>query len=128
MLGYEDHGVFSGHLTFEYGDHAGQGFGGYALSGKNPKDSYYKNQYCAMFIEGILQTVGVKKWEDLVGKYVRVEAEFEKIHRIRNIIEDKWFDPEMLYKQTSKAELEEDLSGMEVTVTLKGKTYKAKIL
>ncbi len=100
MLGYEDHGIFSCRLTFEYGDQGGQSLGGYALSGKNPKDSYYKNQYCAMFIEGILKTVGVEKWEDLVGKYVRVEAEFEGIKRIGNIIEDIWFDPKELYEET----------------------------
>ena len=100
MLGYEDHGVFTCMLHFDYGEHGGQGFGGYALSGKNPKDSYYKNQYCAMFIEGILKTVGVEKWEDLIGKHVRVEAEFDGIKRIGNILEDIWFDPKKLHEET----------------------------
>ena len=99
MLGYEDYGVFTCSITFDYGEFGVQSFGGYALSGKNPLDVYYKNQYCAMFIEGILKTVGVDKWENLVGEYVRVEQYHEGIKRIGNILKDIWFDPKELYKE-----------------------------
>lgn len=100
MLGYEDRGVFTCYITFEYGGSGSQSFGGYALSGKNPKDIYYTNQYCAKFIEGILKTVGVETWEDLVGQHVRVEQDHDGIKRMGNILEDVWFDPKKLYEET----------------------------
>lgn len=42
----------------------------------------------------IMDTVGVEKWEDLEGKYVRVKSEGwgSTMHCIGNLIEDKWFD------------------------------------
>lgn len=42
----------------------------------------------------IMDTVGVEKWEDLEGKYVRVKSEGwgGTMHGIGNLIEDKWFD------------------------------------
>ena len=41
----------------------------------------------------IMDVVGVHKWEDLTGKYVRVELPGWGgiVDRIGNIIEDKWF-------------------------------------
>ena len=42
----------------------------------------------------IMDTVGVESWEDLQGKYVRVElGKFsDGVHAIGNLIKDKWFD------------------------------------
>ena len=42
----------------------------------------------------IMDTVGVDKWEDLEGKYVRVKSDGwgSTMCCIGNIIEDKWFD------------------------------------
>lgn len=44
----------------------------------------------------IMDTIGVEKWEDLVGKYCRVKSDGwgDSIKVIGNIMEDKWFDIE----------------------------------
>lgn len=42
----------------------------------------------------IMDVVGVDKWEDLQGKYIRVESDGwgSVIHKIGNILKDDWFD------------------------------------
>jgi hypothetical protein len=82
-LGFEGHGIMTCWLHLGYGG-SGQGFGGYDLR---------DGKYLAKHIERILQIVGVEKWEDLRGKYIRVEAEMNKVHRIGNLLTDQWFDP-----------------------------------
>ena len=48
----------------------------------------------------IMDTVGVERWEDLVGKYCRVKADGlgSRITCIGNIIRDKWFDVGEFFK------------------------------
>lgn len=103
MLGVEDHGVMSGWLFLDY-DCGGQGFGGYVLDAAPDRngDEPYKRQPhagCGMFISELLEAVGVSKWEDLPGKFIRVDTDFGKVHRIGHIIEDKWFDPVESFKK-----------------------------
>ncbi len=45
-------------------------------------------------ISKVLDVVGVDRWEDLPGKYIRIEDNGlgSTINKIGNIIEDKWFD------------------------------------
>ena len=45
-------------------------------------------------ISEILDVVGVDKWEDLPGKYIRFEdgGWGSTVTKIGNIIKDKWFD------------------------------------
>lgn len=77
---------FSAFLNLKYGGSSGQGFGGFALG----KDYTHK------FIQRVLETVGVEKWEDLPGQNIRVEREDGwngRILRIGNFLEEKWFDP-----------------------------------
>ncbi len=64
MLGFEDHGIMSFWLTLDFGG-SGQGFGGYCLGGTFTHD----------VLTGILEAVGVEKWEDLKGKPVWVRRE-----------------------------------------------------
>lgn len=47
-----------------------------------------------MAMRMILETVGVRNWEDLPGKFIRVEHNGlgSSITRIGNIIEEKWVD------------------------------------
>ena len=42
----------------------------------------------------IMDTVGVERWEDLKGKYMRVETDGwgSGIHTIGNLISNKWFN------------------------------------
>ena len=50
-----------------------------------------------------MTVVGVKKWEDLVGEYVRIEvpeAGFgSKITKVGNLIKDDWLDFEKFFDE-----------------------------
>lgn len=98
MLGFNDIGIFTCHLYLDYGG-SGQGFGSHVLAATNEsKDASIPINYGANYIKKLLEVVGVEKWEDLKGKHVRVDQSWNKVYRIGNIIEDKWFDPEDLLK------------------------------
>ena len=100
MLGYEDHGIMTCFLHLKQSG-SGQGFGGWCLDNRPPKgkDGYRQgdrepSRLAGFWIKRILEVVGVDKWEDLVGKHVRVDGEeFGEIRGIGHIIEDKWFYP-----------------------------------
>lgn len=85
MLGIEDHGIFTFMIHLDYGG-SGQGFGGYALGG----------EYTDKLIRRVLKVVGVEKWEDLKGKYVRVNVPESGgiIHSIGNLLTEEWLDPQ----------------------------------
>jgi hypothetical protein len=90
MLGIEDHGIMSFYLYLDYG-RSGQGFGGYGL------DEYDKIKECRIghpksiiLIRKILEVVGVDKWEDLEGKYIKVKYEHSGVDGICSIIGDNW--------------------------------------
>lgn len=88
-LGYEDHGILTCHLLLS-GDGAGQAFGGYRLDAPKDGDSIMGT----FWVKRILETVGVRNWEDLKGKYVRVDGEEHgDIFGIGHITENKWFHP-----------------------------------
>lgn len=88
------------HLEF---DTAGQGFGGYCLDGKPIKgDSRSRRTPSAalgLFISRILEVVGVDKWEDIPGNYIRIKHDHSKVHAIGNIVKDIWFDPSKELKE-----------------------------
>ena len=52
----------------------------------------------------IMDVVGVSRWEDLKGEYCRVESEGwgSSIHKIGNIMKDKWFDIDQFFKTHQK--------------------------
>lgn len=75
--------MFTAWIHLDYSG-AGQAFGGYCLGG----------EWGCQFIRKVLETVGVECWENLPGKYIRVECEHSKVHRIGHITDDKWFDPQ----------------------------------
>jgi hypothetical protein len=105
MLGIEDHGIFSFYIYLDYGG-AGQGAGGYCLDRpiKDDDNKFIKREATAMagkIIMKILDIVGVEKWEDLLGKYIRVKAEYDKVHEIGNLLEDKWLNFEKFFKEAN---------------------------
>lgn len=55
-------------------------------------------------ISEVLRVVGVDKWEDLPGKYVRYEDNGmgSSVTKIGNIISDKWFDIAGFFKGDSE--------------------------
>lgn len=85
----DDHGGLSIWITLNYGD-SGQGFGGFNLYSKGMKST---GNYAGHFIWRVMEVVGVYDWDDLKGKPVRVKSEYNKVHEIGNIIEDKWYNP-----------------------------------
>lgn len=94
MLGIEDHGIMTCFLYLDYGGSC-QGFGGYGLDSYNESlKRRVGTDYGLEFIKCILDTVGVEKWEDLPGKYIKADADFDRVRGIGNIIKDKWFYPE----------------------------------
>lgn len=100
MLGYEDHGIMTTMLHLDYGSSA-QGFGGWGLDEYKGERGYGSRQptaLCGFFIKRVLEVVGVDKWEDLKGKYIRAEAGWSKVYAIGNLLEDKWFRPEEEFK------------------------------
>lgn len=94
-LGY-DHGFLSAWVFLDYGG-AGQGFGGYALMSLEGSPYREKSEqgpsYAGVFIDSILDVVGVEQWEDLKGKSVRVKASLTNVEAIGHFIKDKWFSP-----------------------------------
>lgn len=108
MLGLEDHGIMTAYLNLDYGG-SGQGFGGYGFC-QPIKDEAGKflcrrgTAYGCEWIRRVLEVVGVEKWEDLPGKYVRVVYDWGKVYRIGNIIKDEWFSPEELGEKMKLAE------------------------
>lgn len=93
-LGKEDHGIMTFYITIEA--HGwGCSIGGYALSGKDPVTGEYG--FCGEGLEAIAricEVVGVNKWEDLPGKYIRVKDNSwgSTIDEIGNLIDEKWFN------------------------------------
>lgn len=101
MLGYEDHGIMTCYIHLNQ-QGCGQGFGGYGLDG--PWNDRLKermpNKLCGFWVKRILETVGVSKWEDLNGKFVRVEGDdFGEITGIGHITDEKWFHPKKEIKE-----------------------------
>ncbi|MDD2281259.1 MAG: hypothetical protein PHS80_00395 [Methanothrix sp.] len=82
-LGFEDHGIMTFWLNLEYSSCTGQRAGGYSIDGSKGMD----------LITKILTIVGVKSWEELPGKYIRVYSTHIGVGAIFNILEDRgvWF-------------------------------------
>lgn len=82
----------------------GQGFGGYGLAsssydsalGKTNPAKKRSNGFAGEFIVTILEAVGVEFWADLPGKFVWVQAEHTKVHRIMGVTTGIVCDPEVI--------------------------------
>lgn len=94
MLGREDHGIMTFMIHIDAGNFS-CGVGGYCLDEFNPATQTRVFRAKSMkAISEILNVVGVDKWEDLPGKYIRFEDDGwgSTVTKIGNIINDKWFD------------------------------------
>lgn len=95
-MGIEDHGIFTCFLYLDYGNST-QGFGGYPLDVlAMDKKGRVGGSWGMNFIMQTMKAVGVDQWEDLPGKYIRVEIEGGKINGITGILGDKCFYPGLL--------------------------------
>lgn len=100
-LSMADHGCLTLAMTLEGGGW-GVVYGGYCL-GKGylgADDDFFDGSAAGMeYLMRIMDTVGVEKFQDLKGKYVRVAAKGwgNSVKIIGNIINDKWFDAETFF-------------------------------
>lgn len=107
MLGREEHGIFTFFLYVNLGKDIGHcRIGGYALDRYDSKAKRRKIQSKSIeFISKILDVVGVETWEDLPGKYIRVNIEGGwgiRIYEFGNIIEEKWISFEDFFKNNNE--------------------------
>lgn len=94
MLGREDHGLMT-FMIYITADGFTCGIGGYCLDDFDPATQTRVFRAESMeAISKVLEVVGVDKWEDLPGKYIRFEdnGRSSTVTKIGNIIEEKWFD------------------------------------
>lgn len=75
----------------------GASFGGYNLAFFNGT-SFEGSEKGLEALTRIMDVVGVAKWEDIKGHYVRVKQEDRLVVGIGSIIEDKWFEPREFFK------------------------------
>ena len=100
-LSMAGHGCLTLAMTLE-GSGWGVVYGGYCL-GKGylgADDDFFDGSAAGMeYLMRIMDTVGVEKFQDLKGKYVRVAAKGwgNPVKIIGNIINDKWFDAETFF-------------------------------
>lgn len=105
MLGREDHGIMTLYLFIEF-EKSTCAYGGYALDTYDEKEGKRIGAASGMrAIAEILDCVGVTKWEDLTGAFIRCEHQGwgGKILRIGNLIQDKWFSFESCFKEAKEA-------------------------
>ena len=96
-LTMEDHGCLTFWLTLE-GDGWGCGVGGYCI-GKGylgAKEFTAERGGGLEAMMRIMDVVGVSTWEDLKGKYLRVQFPGDgwgdRVSTIGNLVKDKWFN------------------------------------
>lgn len=97
----EDHGCLTWWLSLDGGGW-GVNIGGYVIGhGYLGADHFDGSAKGMESIARVMDTVGVSRWEDLPGKYVRVaDADWgNTITKFGNILEDKWFDCREFFSQ-----------------------------
>ena len=100
-LSMADHGCLTLAMTLE-GSGWGAVYGGYCL-GKgylDADDDFFDGSAAGMeYLIRIMDTIGVEKFQDLKGKYVRVATKGwgNSVKIIGNIINNKWFDAETFF-------------------------------
>ena len=101
FLGREGNGILTSYIIVR-GDGFGVSIGGYALDrfDKIQKKRVATSQGFEL-IDHILKTTGVSSWEDLVGKFIRIETDGpgSRVTKIGNLIKDEWFDFEEFFKE-----------------------------
>ena len=83
FLGFVDHGRFTAIISAKSGSSV-QDFGMHTLE---------YEAYGIVYLERLLEAVGVSCWKDLKGKHVRVQSRDGLLVAIGHIIDDRWFNP-----------------------------------
>lgn len=88
-----ERGILTAWLHIDHSN-GSQGFGGYVLYlPESYKNSTHQVNFAGHFLFRCMEIADVSKWNDLVGKIIRLKQEHNKIHAIGHIIKNKWFDP-----------------------------------
>jgi len=93
MLGREDHGILTFYICVRFGG-SQCGLGGYALDCADREGNRVFSAKSMEAISRILETVGVDRWENLKGKYIRIKDQGwgSRVDEIGNLMEEKWFN------------------------------------
>lgn len=105
-LSMQDHGCMSLYLTCEGGS-IGFCYGGYCLGHGYLGAEEFEGSSAGMeYVMRIMDTVGVDKFSDLKGKYIRaaIKGWGDHVKIIGNIIEDKWFDSASFFLDKKEGE------------------------
>nr|DAH39584.1 MAG TPA: hypothetical protein [Caudoviricetes sp.] len=97
----EDHGCLTANLSIK-GAGWGCTFGGYCLDHWCAKVGEYHSSDGYGAIVELMKTLGVESWEELKGKYVRVEIETYasgKILKIGHFMKNQWFSFKEYFEQ-----------------------------
>ena len=90
--------ILSVWLRLSYGDNntdfgTHQGFGGYALHLSESASHHSLKSVAGHFILRCMEVTGVKDWNKLKGKSIRVDSDYQGVYGIGHIIKDDWFYP-----------------------------------
>lgn len=99
-----DHGCLTFRVTLE-GSGWGVNVGGYCIGhGYLGAEKFDATGLGLEAMMRIMDTVGVSRWEDLKGQYVRAETDGwgGTVTKIGNILKDKWFDVDEFFKKNQK--------------------------
>ena len=96
-LGIDDHCCLTFSIVLK-GSGWGTCFGGYNLAFFNGT-SFKGSEKGLEALTRIMDVVGVSKWEDIKGHYLRVKQEDRLVVGIGNIIKDKSFEPRDFFKE-----------------------------
>ena len=102
-LSMADHGCLCAEIALE-GDGWGCVYGGFKIgSGYLGAKEFKGHKLGTEYIMRIMDTVGVSKYNHMVGKYIRVATLGwgDTIKIIGNIVEDKWFDTGSFFEDQS---------------------------
>ena len=111
MLGREDHGIMTFSIFIKFDKCVSCGVGGYAIDGYDREtDTRVFSAAGLEAISKILEVVGVDKWEDLPGKYIRFKDNGwgSTIDEIGNIMDDKWFNLREFFSNVGKGKTYEN--------------------
>ena len=108
-LSMADYGCLALSMTLE-GAGWGVVYGGYCLGNGylGAKESDFRGSAAGTeYLMRIMDVVGVEKFQDLKGQYVRVASQGwgSTIKIIGNLIQDQWFDAETFFTDKKESEL-----------------------
>jgi hypothetical protein len=98
-LSMADHGCLTLRMAIDGGGW-GCVYGGYSLGSGYVGAKTFKGSAMGMeYLMRIMDTVGVERFQDFKGKYVRVATKGwgGQVKIIGNILKDKWFDAETFF-------------------------------